>query len=110
MPQTDHHQPPANDALPLWQDARPVVGEPGVRDLYGPYAFNLDAMLEGRAFRLLDAAPAAAGLTDAQLRMAESAFFRIHIVPGKRHRAHRRFIETVRAEQARREADLARAA
>lgn len=90
--------------LPLFQDARPMLGEPGVRDLYGVYVYNWDLLLQGRAGRLLDAAPDPAGLTDFQLGMAVSAFFRLHVSPGARHQSHRRYLNRVNAEQAARAA------
>lgn len=94
----------ANDALPLFQDEPARLGEPGVRDLYGVYVFNWDALLEGRAERLLNAAPAPEGLTDAQLEMAASAFYRQIGSPRANRRAWRLYFNRVRAEQAARAA------
>lgn len=96
--------PAAEHELPLFQNERPMLGEPGVRFLRQVFPFSLDQMLEGRANRLMDAAPAPSGLTDAQLEMAVNAFWRLHSTPGMRRERHRKYLQRVMAEQDRRAA------
>lgn len=94
--------PAAEHELPLFQNEKPMLGEPGVRFLRQVFPFSLDQMLDGRAKRLMDAAPDPAGLTDAQLQMAVNAFWRAYSTPGMRRDRHRKYLAKVTAEQGRR--------